>query len=235
MRALTEKEVEGFLEEAGIDSIYSENVKSIEEARKRLANFSFPIVLKASSKAHGAQSSGRGAGGAGLGAGSSERTEDSLDKPEPSIVRIVRNKEEFTKRFNGLLEEIKERKMKCDGVTMREFVDGVELVLGLRKDPTFGYALMFGFGGEFAETHRDRTYRVCPINDRDAGKMIDELKAKNILFDGNKNLDLEKLRKALMKLSKAPQKKRGLNEIVISPLVMNENGLKAVNSRIIFD
>ncbi len=218
MRTLTGKEIEGFLQEAGIDSIYSENVKSVEEARKKLANFSFPIVLKASSKVQGGQG-----------------IQGHLDKSETSIVRIARNKEEFTKRFNGLLEEVKEKKMKCDGITMREFVDGVELMLGLHKDPTFGYAIMFGFGGEFAEIHKDRTYRVCPINDKDAGKMIDELKAKNILFDGNRNLDLEKLRKALMKLSKVPQKKRGLNELMISPLMMNENGLKAVNSRIIFD
>lgn len=220
MRALTGKEIEGFLEETGIDTIYSENVKSIEEARKRLGNFSFPIVLKATSKVQAGQLQGH-----------SEKSE----KPEASIVRIVRNKDEFTKRFNGLLEEIKESKMRCDGITMREFVEGVELVLGLHKDPTFGYAIMFGFGGEFAETHRDRAYRVCPINDKDAGKMIDELKAKSILFDGNRNLDLEKLRKALMKLSKVPQKKRGLNELMISPLVMNDNGLRAVNSKIIFD
>ena len=217
MRTLVGKELDGFVEEIGVDAVYYENVKSIEEARKRLSNFSFPIVLKVSSK-----------GQQGL--------PNKTDKEEKaSIVKIARNREEFTKRFNELLDEAREKKIKYEAVTMQEFVSGVELALSLQKDPTFGHVIMFGFGGAFSDMHKDVAYRACPINDRDAGRMIEDLKSKKILKDGRMNLDLEKLRKALMKISKIPQKRRGLGEIGINPLIMNEDGLKAVNPRIVFD
>jgi len=216
MRTLIGKEIDGFLEEIGVDAVYCESVKSIEEARKRLGNFSFPIILKISSK----------------GQGNLNRAEG---EEKFSVVKIARNREEFTKKFNELLDEARGKKVKYESVTMQEFVNGIELALSLQKDKTFGHVIMFGFGGAFFDTHKDVAYRACPINDRDAGRMIEDLRARKILMDGSKNLDLEKLRKALMKISKIPQKKRGLSEISINPLIMNEDGLKAVGAKISFD
>ncbi len=210
MRILTGKEANDFLAGLGVDAAYCVLVKSLEEARKKLGGFSFPLVLKTISK-------------------------NVIHKTEIGGVKIAKNREEFTKKFNELLEDAKKHKIKPDHIMMQEYVDGVELIIGLKKDQTFGHVIMLGFGGIYVEAVRDVTFRVCPINDRDASKMIEDLKSRDILLDGRRNFDLEKLRKTLMKISKIPQKKKGLLELDVNPIMIQEDKLKAVDVRVILE
>ncbi|HHY93412.1 MAG TPA: hypothetical protein GX513_00145 [Firmicutes bacterium] len=60
---------------------------------------------------------------------------------------------------------------------------GVEAIVGLVYDPTFGPSLMFGLGGIFTELYADVSLRVIPVTRRDAEDMIDQVKAGR-LFNG---------------------------------------------------
>jgi len=69
-----------------------------------------------------------------------------------------------------------------EGVSIEEMVtEGVEVIVGLIRDPQFGPALMFGLGGVFTEVLNDVSFRVLPITAADARSMIDEIQGKPLL------------------------------------------------------
>jgi acyl-CoA synthetase (NDP forming) len=58
---------------------------------------------------------------------------------------------------------------------------GVEIIIGLIQDPTFGLSIMCGIGGIFTELYKDVSFRVVPIDAYDARQMIEELAGKKLL------------------------------------------------------
>jgi acetyl-CoA synthetase (ADP-forming) len=60
---------------------------------------------------------------------------------------------------------------------------GIELIVGLLDDSTFGLSIMVGLGGVFAEVLEDVTFRIIPITRGDAEEMLSELKGKRLLED----------------------------------------------------
>ena len=77
---------------------------------------------------------------------------------------------------------------------------GIEVIVGMTKDPQFGPVLMFGLGGVMVEILKDVAFRVVPINERDARQMIDEIKGKPLLdgYRGSEPADVAKLRELLL-------------------------------------
>jgi len=51
----------------------------------------------------------------------------------------------------------------------------------LIRDPQFGPCVMFGLGGIFTEILRDVSFRLAPLEKRDALEMMNEIKAHKIL------------------------------------------------------
>lgn len=70
------------------------------------------------------------------------------------------------------------------GVLVQAMVQGgVELVIGLKRDATFGPVVMVGLGGVLIEVFRDVAFRAAPVTAAEALHMLDELKSK-VLLDG---------------------------------------------------
>jgi acyl-CoA synthetase (NDP forming) len=69
-----------------------------------------------------------------------------------------------------------------EGFLVQERITGgVEMILGLRRDPQFGPLILLGIGGTAAELTRDVSMRVAPVSRHDAREMIDELKTSALL------------------------------------------------------
>lgn len=150
-------------------------------------------------------------------------------KTEVNGVRIVSNQEELEKEFKDL------RKIKgTKSFLVQEFVKGTELIIGLKKDNSFGHALMFGIGGVMVELLKDVSFRICPINKNDAQEMIDELKAKDLLkgFRGSKEVNLNLLKNILVKVSEIPLKNSNIKELDINPLIINDKKAFVVDARL---
>ena len=81
--------------------------------------------------------------------------------------------------------------------------DGVETIIGAKRDPEFGPVIMFGLGGIFVEVLKDVTARVAPIDEADARLMIGEIKGAPLLAGarGTEPADREALVKALVGVS----------------------------------
>jgi acetyl-CoA synthetase (ADP-forming) len=153
-------------------------------------------------------------------------------KTEVKGVRIIKNQEELEKNFNELM------KIKgTQAILVQEFVEGTELTIGLKKDPAFGHALMFGVGGVMVELLKDVSFRICPITEKDAESMIDDLKAKELLtgFRGSKPVNLNAVKRALVNTSLIPKKHPNIKELDINPLIVNEKHAIVVDARLELD
>lgn len=117
-------------------------------------------------------------------------------------------------------------------VIVQKQVKGIETIIGVKDDPTFGSVILFGMGGVFVEAMRDVAFRICPISKRDAGDMIKETKGSKILlgFRG-KEYDLESLKSLLIKVSDLSQEKK-IRELDLNPVIINEKNAWIVDARI---
>lgn len=94
---------------------------------------------------------------------------------------------DFQKRFPG------------EAFLVEEMVNpGVEIIIGLVQDPSFGLCVMCGIGGIFTELYKDVSFRVVPIERADAEEMVEEIRGKKLLegfrhIRANKELVLDLL------------------------------------------
>ena len=158
-------------------------------------------------------------------------SKQAVHKTEVGGVKIVHDESELEKSWNELA---KLKKLKPEEFLVQEFVQGQELIAGIKNDATFGHVIMLGMGGIFVEAIKDVTFRVCPITEEDAGSMVNDLKFKKILqgFRGSKPVNMKALSDALVKLSKLPLKNKKLQELDINPLIVNDKAAKAVDVRV---
>ena len=163
-------------------------------------------------------------------------SEKALHKSDIGGVKIAHDREELEKHFRELSNLSKRKKIKAQ-ILVQEFVHGMELVIGINKDPVFGHVIMFGIGGKYVETIRDVSFRVCPITEKDAESMVQEIKYKKLLYGvrGEKPVDVAEVKRILVKVSAIPSTNRKLKELDINPLIASEKGAKAADARIIWE
>ncbi|MEO8441346.1 MAG: acetate--CoA ligase family protein, partial [Betaproteobacteria bacterium] len=105
--------------------------------------------------------------------------------------------------------------------------DGIETIVGVVNDASFGPVVAFGLGGVFAETLKDVTYRVAPFGLDDAKAMISELRA-HAMFEGVRGrppADVDALAYALVRVSAlAWALRERLAEMDINPLLVRPRG-----------
>ena len=103
--------------------------------------------------------------------------------------------------------------------------DGIELVLGAKRDPIFGPVIMFGIGGVFIELYKDVVFRVAPLDEQTIVQMIDELKGKKIL-DGFRNfspVNKRVLIKTILNFSVLVIEHPEIAEIDLNPLIWSSD------------
>jgi acyl-CoA synthetase (NDP forming) len=91
-----------------------------------------------------------------------------------------------------------------EGFLIQERVtDGIEMILGLRRDPQFGPLILLGMGGTAAELLHDVSVRLAPVSRRDAQEMIEELKTSALLkgYRGRPIADTDALVDAILAFS----------------------------------
>jgi acetyl-CoA synthetase (ADP-forming) len=134
----------------------------------------------------------------------------------------------------------KEAKLRLDGVLVEEMAPaGVELVVGGLIDARFGPVLMLGLGGVFVEIFGDTAFRVCPIDRRDAGEMIDDLRGAPLLRGarGREPVDESRIVEALLAVGGEAgllmELENDLAELDINPLIVSPRAAIACDARIV--
>ena len=161
---------------------------------------------------------------------------DAIHKTEIGGVSIVHHDSETEKEFYNLILIARKNKLSLKGILAQEFIEGTQLIIGLKKDPTFNHVILFGLGGIFTELLNDISIRKCPISKEEAQDMINELKSKK-LFQGFRNiqLNINVLKESLVAVSKIPQKHKNIKELDINPFILNSKEGKAVDIRVVLE
>jgi acetyltransferase len=116
-------------------------------------------------------------------------------------------------------------------------IGGVETVMGMTIDPSFGPLLMFGLGGIYVEIMKDVAFRINPLTDTEAREMIRGIRSYPLLtgFRGSAPVDLKMLEETLLRLSQLVRDFDCFSEIDINPFIISDDKslCKAVDARLI--
>ncbi|MBI3862867.1 MAG: bifunctional acetate--CoA ligase family protein/GNAT family N-acetyltransferase [Planctomycetia bacterium] len=126
------------------------------------------------------------------------------------------------------------------GVTVQKMVptfDGVELIVGAKKDATFGAVQLVGAGGITAELYRDRALGLPPLNERLARRMLESLGTWPLLngYRGRPRIDVQSLIEVLMRVSYLIAEHPEIKELDINPLLATHTGAVALDARVVFE
>jgi len=213
-RSLLETEAKELLKEYGIPVPDFKLIKSEDEIIGLAKEIIFPIVMKIVSP-------------------------DIIHKTDAGGVRLnIKDETEARLAYQEIISKAKKynKEAQIFGVITYSMIPkATEIIIGMMKDPHFGPVAMFGLGGIFVEILKDISFRILPIEERDAGEMITEIKGYEILKGarGNPPRDIQAIEEVLMKVSKLTMENPEIKEIDLNPIFVFEKGLQVVDARMI--
>ncbi|MFH0846967.1 MAG: acetate--CoA ligase family protein [Chloroflexota bacterium] len=213
---LTEIESKELMKEAGIGVVDTFLAASSEEAIAQCCITGFPVGLKITSP-------------------------DILHKSDAGGVKLnLKTNEEVTQACEDILTSARryDPKARIHGIAVQKMArPGVEVIIGMTKDPQFGPVLMFGLGGVMVEVIKDVSLRAVPLNPRDAKEMIREIKGYKMLigFRGQPPVAASVLEDWLLKLSRFVEATPEIKEVDLNPVFAYSDGALAVDARVILE
>ncbi|RPI46547.1 MAG: CoA-binding protein [Betaproteobacteria bacterium] len=196
---------------------------SEHRAKKLLARYAIPVT--AEELAASAGEAVRIAERLGFPVVMKVQSHDIPHKTEAGGVRVgLRDAAEVEAAFDAIIASARAYQPDAviDGVLVQEMVvDAVEVIVGVKNDPLFGPALMFGLGGIFTEVMKDVAFRLAPIQASVATEMIREVRGYALLAGarGRPVCDEAALCETLCKVSAlAVDLRDHLAELDINPL-----------------
>jgi acyl-CoA synthetase (NDP forming) len=101
-----------------------------------------------------------------------------------------------------------------------------EIILGIKRDPSFGPVLLFGLGGIFVEIFKDVSFGVAPLSREEALHMIEQTRAFKILKGtrGRNPRDINSIVNALLRLGQLAEDFPEIEELDINPLFVLDEG-----------
>jgi acyl-CoA synthetase (NDP forming)/GNAT superfamily N-acetyltransferase len=119
-------------------------------------------------------------------------------------------------------------------IVQRMAAEGVEVLCGAVQDDVFGPVVVFGSGGVDAEALADRTARLAPVTEREAGELVREPRVAAVLagHPARPAADLPALRDVLLRLSRLVADHPEIAELDLNPTIVRPDGVVAVDARI---
>jgi acyl-CoA synthetase (NDP forming) len=113
--------------------------------------------------------------------------------------------------------------------------EGVELIIGVRRDPSFGPIVVVGMGGVYAEVLQDVAVALAPINQKMAEELIRSLRGAPLLLGarGHPALDITAAARAAVAMSTLGSEQTDFAEMEINPLLVTRDGVLALDARIV--
>ncbi|MEE9525228.1 MAG: acetate--CoA ligase family protein [Candidatus Woesearchaeota archaeon] len=165
-------------------------------------------------------------------------SKDILHKTDIGGVKTnIQDEKELSSSYDSILTKAKKKfpKAKIDGILIQKMESGIEVIIGMKRDPQFDVVLMFGLGGIFTEVLKDVSFRIAPIDKQQAEEMIDEIKANQILKGtrGTSPVKISALVDILTKISKLAIENKKIRELDLNPIIVNETSAAIVDIRIL--
>ena len=205
-RVLTEHRAKQLLAPFGLPPSHERLVGSADEAADAAEALGFPVALKIASP-------------------------DLPHKTEAGgVVLNLRDRSGVADAYVRIIAAARSYKAdaRVDGVLVQKMAPkGIELVIGMVNDPTFGPIMMAGFGGTLVELMGDVVHRPAPVDADEAGAMLMGLKSAKLLqgFRGAKPIGMAPAARLIAALSQAALAYRGqIAEMELNPVILHEDG-----------
>ena len=123
------------------------------------------------------------------------------------------------------------------GVMVQKMLKGTELFIGAKYEERFGHVVLCGLGGIFVEVLKDVSSGLAPLSYGEAFSMIHSLRGYKILKGtrGQKGINEQKYAEIIVRLSTLLRFATEIKEMDLNPLLADENGVVAVDARILIE
>lgn len=202
-------EARELLASGGVPFGPARRVTTLDEALACAAGLGYPVVLKALGLLHKTD-----AGGVVLGIDSPEALERSFSQLTTSLSPEAYSVER-----------------------MAPLADGVELILGSRRDPRFGPIALAGIGGLYAELLADVAVALAPIDEAGARELLRSLRGAPLLLGarGRQPLAVDAAASALAAVSRTAAEHPEIAEIEVNPLLVTAHGVLGLDARFVLE
>jgi acetate---CoA ligase (ADP-forming) len=184
-------------------------VRDAVEALAAAGDIGYPVVLKAMGLLHKSDS-----GGVALGLATEQelvaaltRMQDALDPP-------------------GYCVE-----------SMADLRNGIELIVGVQRDPRFGPVAMVGLGGIHTEVLADVAFALAPVDADTAHRLLEKLRAAALLrgVRGRPPVDLQAAGAAIAAITATAAAQPEITELEVNPLLVTPEGALGLDARIVLE
>ncbi|HSF82246.1 MAG TPA: acetate--CoA ligase family protein [Anaerolineales bacterium] len=215
--SIGDAEARAVLQAYGLRIPRSEVAETPEKAVEIASQIGFPVVLKIASP-------------------------DILHKTDVGGVKVgLRDAEEVRDAYELMVYRAQRYlpEARIWGCLVQEMVPagGVEVLVGMNRDPQFGPLVTFGLGGIYVETLKDVTYRLAPFSRIEAEQMLSEIRAHALLdgVRGKPELDKPAIVDAILRIGQLVQDFPSIAELDINPLMVypREQGAIAIDMRLV--
>ncbi len=163
---------------------------------------------------------------------------DITHKSDVGGVILNVDPEKATSTYDKIIYNVRSKapNAKIIGVLFqRQASEGVEVIIGARRDPYFGPISIFGLGGVFVEALHDIAISLAPTNSCMARKMMGSIRGWRILegYRGVKPRDKDALEKILIAVSRIPAEIESVEDVDVNPVIAYEKGAIAVDARVL--
>jgi acyl-CoA synthetase (NDP forming) len=198
-------EARRLLEAAGVAFAEARRVKDDQEALEAADEIGYPVVLKALGHVHKSD-----AGGVAVGLADAVALQRQLSK-------MTTLTSEYSVERTAPVE------------------DGIELIVGSRRDPRFGPVTLVGMGGLYTEVLRDVAVALAPIGEAHAERLIGSLRGAPLLLGvrGRPALDVPAAARVTAALSRTAAEHPEIDELEINPLLVLPEGALGLDARIV--
>lgn len=211
-----ERESKRLLRAYGIRCVMPERAGSPEAAVRVARSMGYPVVVKVDSP-------------------------DISHKTDVGgVVLDVRGDDAVRRVYSEIVSSAAEHRpgARVDGVFVEPMVratDGIELILGCKRDATFGAIVLVGLGGVSAELFRDFALELPPVNERLARRLLESLRAWPLLrgYRDRPGIDVDALVEAIVRFSYLVAEHPEVTEIDVNPLLATPRGVTALDARMV--
>ena len=139
----------------------------------------------------------------------------------------------FQHAWDSLEKSIRFYELKQARIQVQEQIDGgVQVIVGVKTDPTFGKVLLFGTGGIYTEIFADNAVRIVPVGDLD--NFINETKIARILRGARgKEMDINGLKEVLEKVQRLVLDFPEIDAVDINPVIVTEERAVCVDFKLL--
>ncbi|MGH3311045.1 MAG: acetate--CoA ligase family protein [Streptomyces sp.] len=120
---------------------------------------------------------------------------------------------------------------------MADLTDGIELIVGVHRDPRFGPAAMVGLGGVLTETLHDVAFSLAPLPAGRAESLLRSLRTAALLdgVRGRPAVDVAAAAAVIERITTVASAHPGIAELEVNPLLVLPDGVMALDSRAVLD